>query len=105
MMTATELRKKITARPRLKMDDIVDFYEDLQEWLINAAEKDYTWTNVFFSCPKSNFNSMDEFKSACELDLLQQLNNLGYDIRVRYSIGIKEEWTISIWLGWEDEKC
>ena len=59
MMTATELRKKITARPRLKMDDVVDFYEDLQEWLINAAEKDYTWTNVFFSCPKSNFNSME----------------------------------------------
>ena len=105
MMTATELRKKITARPRLKMDDVVDFYEDLQEWLINAAEKDYTWTNVLFSCPKSNFNSMDEFKGACELDLLQQLNNLGYDIRVRYFIGIKEEWTISIWLGWEDEKC
>lgn len=105
MITATELRKKITARPRLKMDDIADFYEDLQKWLINAAEKDYTWINVFFSCTKSNFNSMDEFKGACELDLLQQLNNLGYDIRVRYFIGIKEEWIISIWLGWGDEEC
>lgn len=102
MMRATELRKKTTARPRLKMDDVVDFYEDLQEQLINSAEKDYTWANVLFSCPKNNFNSIDEFKGACELDLLQQLNNLGYDIRVRYSIGIKEEWIISIQLGWED---
>lgn len=105
MIRATELRKKTTARPRLKMDEVVNFYEDLQEWLINSAEKDYTWANVLFSCPKSNFNSMDEFKGACELDLLQQLNNLGYDIRVRYFIGIKEEWIISIWLGWGDEEC
>ena len=48
---------------------------------------------------------MNEFKGACELDLLQQLNDLGYDIRVRYFISIKEEWTISIWLGWKDEEC
>lgn len=102
MITATELRKKITARPRLKMDDVADFYEDLQEWLINAVEKNYTWISVFFSCPKSNFNSINEFKGACELDLLPPLNNLGYDIRVRYFIGINEEWTVSIWLGWED---
>lgn len=102
MMTATELRKKITARPRLKMDDIADFYEDLQEWLINAAEKDYTWINVFFSCPKSNFNSMNEFKGACELDLLSPLKSLGYNIRTKYFIGINEEWIMSIWLGWEN---
>ena len=102
MMTATELRKKITARPRLKMDDIADFYEDLQEWLINAAEKDYTWVNVFFSCPKSNFNSMNEFKGACELDLLSPLKSLGYNIRTKYFIGINEEWIMSIWLGWEN---
>lgn len=105
MIRATELRKKITARPRLKMDEVVEFYEDLQEWLISVAAKDYTWANIFFSCPKSNFNSMDEFKRACELDLLLQLNNLGYDIRVRYFISIKEKWTISIWLSWENEKC
>ena len=105
MIRATELRKKTTARPRLKMDDVVDFYEDLQEWLINNAEKDYTWINVLFSCPKSNFNSMNEFKDACGLDLLLPLKNLGYDIRTKYFIGIKEEWIISIWLGWEDEEC
>ena len=29
MITATELRKKTAARPRLEMDDIADFYEDL----------------------------------------------------------------------------
>ena len=102
MITATELRKKTTARPRLKMNGIADFYEDLQEWLINAAEKDYTWINAFFSCPKSNFNSMNEFKSACELDLLSQLKSLGYDIRTKYFVGINEEWIVSIWLGWED---
>lgn len=102
MITATELRKKTTARPRLKMDDVVDFYEDLQEWLINSAEKDYTWANVFFSCPKSNFNSMNEFERACELDLLSPLKNLGYNIRTKYFDGINEEWIISIWLGWED---
>ena len=102
MITATELRKKTTARPRLKMDDIADFYEDLQEQLVNAAEKDYTWMNVFFSCPKSNFNSMDEFKGACELDLLSPLKSLGYNIRTKYFIGINEEWIMSIWLGWED---
>ena len=102
MMTATELRKKTTARPRLKMNGIADFYEDLQEWLINAAKKDYTWINVFFSCPKSNFNSMNEFERACELDLLSSLKSLGYDIRTKYFIGINEEWIMSIWLGWED---
>ena len=105
MITATELRKKTTARPRLKMDGVVDFYEDLQKWLINAAEKDYTWINVFFSCPKSNFNSMNEFKGACELDLLSPLKSLGYNIRTKYFIGINEEWIISIWLGWGDEEC
>ena len=42
---------------------------------------------------------MNEFKGACELDLLPPLENLGYDIKVRYFIGINEEWTISIWLG------
>ena len=103
MITATELRKKITARPRLKMDDVANFYEDLQKWLINAAEKDYTWINIFFSCPKSNFNSMNEFKGACELDLLLPLKNLGYNIRTKYFIGISEGWIMSIWLGWEDE--
>ena len=102
MITATELRKKTTARPRLKMDGVADFYEDLQKWLINAAEKDYTWINVFFSCPKSNFNSMNEFKGACELDLLSPLKSLGYNIRTKYFIGINEEWIMSIWLGWED---
>lgn len=105
MITATELRKRTTARPRLprlEMDDIADFYEDLQEQLINAAAKGYTWVNIFFSCPKSNFNSMNEFKGACELDLLPPLESLGYDIRTKYFIGINEEWTISIWLGWED---
>lgn len=103
MITATELRKKTTTRPRLKMDGVADFYEDLQKWLINAAEKDYTWINIFFSCPKSNFNSMNEFKGACELDLLLPLKNLGYNIRTKYFIGINEEWIMSIWLGWEDE--
>ena len=102
MITATELRKKTTARPRLKMEGVADFYEDLQKWLINAAEKDYTWINVFFSCPKSNFNSMNEFERACELDLLSPLKSLGYDIRTKYFIGINEEWIMSIWLGWED---
>lgn len=102
MITATELRKKTTARPRLKMDGVADFYEDLQKWLINAAEKDYTWINVFFSCPKSNFNSMNEFKGACELDLLSPLKSLGYNIRTKYFIGINEEWIMSIWLGWEN---
>ena len=102
MITATELRKKTTARPRLKMDGVVDFYEDLQKWLINAAEKDYTWINVFFSCPKSSFNSMNEFKGACELDLLSPLKSLGYNIRTKYFIGINEEWIMSIWLGWEN---
>ena len=102
MITATELRKKTTARPRLKMDGVADFYEDLQKWLINAAEKDYTWINVFFSCPKSNFNSINEFKGACELDLLSPLKSLGYNIRTKYFIGINEEWIMSIWLGWEN---
>ena len=99
MMTATELRKKITARPRLKMDDVVDFYEDLEEWLISVATKNYTWGNTFFSCPKSNFNSMNEFERACELDLLSPLKNLGYDIRTKYFVGIKEKRTISISIG------
>ena len=102
MIPATELRKKTTTRPRLKMDGVADFYEDLQKWLINAAEKDYTWINIFFSCPKSNFNSMNEFKGACELDLLSPLKSLGYNIRTKYFIGINEEWIMSIWLGWEN---
>ena len=102
MITAKELRKRTIARSRLDMDDVADFYEDLQEQLIKAAAESYTWINVFFSCPKSNFNSMNVFKGACKLDLLLPLENLGYDIKTKYFIGINEEWTISIWLGWED---
>lgn len=102
MIAAKELRKRITARPRLKMDDVVDFYNDLQECLAGAAINNDMWINTFFSCPKSNFNSMNEFKGACELDLLPPLKSLGYDIRTKYFIGINEEWTMSIWLGWED---
>lgn len=102
MITATELRKRITARPRLKMDDVIDFYDDLQECLAGAAINNNTWTNTFFSCTKSSFKNITDFQRACKLDLLLPLENLGYDIRTKYFIGINEEWTISIWLGWED---
>lgn len=102
MITAKELKEKTATRPRLKMDDVVDFYEDLQTWLINAAAQGYMWTNTFFSCTKSSFKSMDDFEHACNSDLLPPLEALDYNIRVQYFIGINEEWTISIWLGWED---
>lgn len=102
MITAKELRERITARPRLKMDDVVDFYEDLQELLGSAATQNYMWTQVFFSCTKNSFKNLEDFKCACELDLLPPLEVLGYNIRVQYITGINKEWTISIWLGWED---
>ena len=102
MITAKELRKRITARPHLKMDDVVDFYDDLQECLAGAATNNDMWLNTFFSCTKDSFEDMTDFKRACNSDLLPPLEILGYNIRVRYFIGINEEWTISIWLGWED---
>lgn len=102
MITATELKKRITARPRLKMDDVIDFYDDLPEYLAGAAINNDAWINTFFSCTKSSFKNITDFRRACELDLLPPLESLGYDIRTKYFIGINEEWTISIWLGWED---
>lgn len=102
MITATELRKRISSRPRLKMDDVVDFYDELQTELIAAATNNNAWTNVFFSCAKSKFDHLDDFEYACQKDLLPDLEFLGYNIRTKYFIGINNEWTVSIWLGWEE---
>ena len=42
MIRATELRKKTTARPRLKMDDVVDLSgEDSGEELPDLTEDDF----------------------------------------------------------------
>lgn len=102
MITATELRTIISSRPRLKMDEVVDFYDELQEELIITANNNNTWTNVFFSCTESRFDHLDDFEHACQKDLLPSLEYLGYSIRTKYFIGINSEWTISIWLGWEE---
>lgn len=84
------------------MDDVIDFmtiYRNI--WQAPQLIMD-VWINTYFSCTKSSFKNMTDFQRACKLDLLPPLENLGYNIRTRYFIGINEEWTISIWLGWED---